>query len=94
MPGERLHIVLPAMVLLGLTFGAATFQIRAMAADVAYEARLATGIDRLGQIYGLLASTCTVGAVPAVGVTLQVLDRIGFRAARGGAKPPDILMTL
>jgi Na+/melibiose symporter-like transporter len=94
MPRARLDIVLPVMTLLGLTFGAVTFLIRAMAADAADEARLALGVDRLGQIYGLLASTTKLAAALAVGVTFVVLDKIGFKAALGGANTPAVLATL
>ncbi len=94
MPRERLDVVLPVMALLGLVFGAPTFLIRAMAADAADEARLDLGVDRLGQIYGLLASTTKLAAALAVGVTFVVLDRVGFRPPLGAHNPPAVLATL
>jgi len=94
MPRARLDIVLPVMTVLGLVFGAPTFLIRAMAADVADEARLALGVDRLGQIYGLLASTTKLAAALAVGVTFIVLDKVGFKAPLGPHNTPSVLLTL
>jgi glycoside/pentoside/hexuronide:cation symporter, GPH family len=94
MPRARLDIVLPVMALLGLLFGAPTFLIRAMAADAADEARLNLGVDRLGQIYGLLASTTKLAAALAVGATFIVLDKVGFKAPLGAHNPRAVLMTL
>jgi GPH family glycoside/pentoside/hexuronide:cation symporter len=94
MPRERLDVVLPVMALLGLVFGAPAFLIRAMAADAADEARLELGVDRLGQIYGLLASTTKLAAALAVGITFVVLDKVGFRPPLAAHNPPTVLMTL
>ncbi len=94
LPRHRLEIVVPAMCLLGLTFSASTFLIRAMAADAADEARLETGVDRLGQIYGLLSSTAKVGSALAVGVAFAIMDRIGFKPALGEANGPAALTVL
>jgi Na+/melibiose symporter-like transporter len=94
LPRHRLEIVVPAMCLLGLTFSASTFLIRAMAADAADEARLATGVDRLGQVYGLLSSTAKVGSAIAVGVAFPLMQLVGFRPALGADNAPDALLAL
>jgi Na+/melibiose symporter-like transporter len=94
LPRHHLEIVVPAMCLLGLTFSAATFLIRAMAADTADEARLDMGVDRLGQIYGLLSSTAKVGSAIAVGVTFPAMQAVGFKPALGGANAPHALLAL
>jgi Na+/melibiose symporter-like transporter len=82
------------MCLLGLTFSASTFLIRAMAADAADEVRLDTGVDRLGQIYGLLSSTAKVGSALAVGVAFAIMDKVGFNPALGGSNGPAALTVL
>ena len=94
LPRHRLDIVVPAMCVLGLTFSAATFLIRAMAADAADEARLDTGVDRLGQIYGLLSSTAKMGSAVAVGVVFPLMQILGFRPALGAANAPAALNAL
>jgi Na+/melibiose symporter-like transporter len=94
LPRHRLEVVVPAMCMVGLTFSAATFLIRAMAADAGDEARLETGVDRMGQIYGLLASTAKVGSALAVGVAFAIMDKVGFRPALGGANTPAVLRVL
>jgi GPH family glycoside/pentoside/hexuronide:cation symporter len=94
LPRHRLEIVVPAMCLVGLTFSAATFLIRAMAADAADEARLATGVDRLGQIYGLLASTAKLGSAIAVGVAFPLMEWVGFKPSLGDGNSPGALLAL
>jgi GPH family glycoside/pentoside/hexuronide:cation symporter len=93
-PRHRPDIVLLAQFTLGLTFGAGGFLVRAMAADAADEARLDTGVDRLGQVYALLTSTTKVGSAVAVGVVFAVLDRAGFNATLGGANPSAAMRVL
>jgi glycoside/pentoside/hexuronide:cation symporter, GPH family len=94
LPRHRLEVVVPAMCMVGLTFSAATFLIRAMAADTGDEARLEGGVDRMGQIYGLLSSTAKIGSALAVGVAFAIMDRVGFKPALGGANTPGVLGVL
>ena len=94
LPRHRLEVVVPAMCLVGLTFSATTFLIRAMAADAGDESRLETGVDRMGQIYGLLASTAKIGSALAVGVAFAVMDRAGFNPVLGAAYAPGVLRLL
>ncbi len=93
-PRDRMDIVVPAMCLVGLTFAAGNFLIRSMAADAGDEARLDTGVDRIGQIYALLGSTSKVGSAVAVGIAFGVLDVFGFNAAAGAGNTPEALRAL
>ena len=93
-PRHQAPVVLLAQFTLGLTFGAGAFLVRSMAADAADEARLDTGVDRLGQVYALLTSTTKVGSAVAVGVVFAVLDRAGFNATLGGRNSPDAMRAL
>jgi Na+/melibiose symporter-like transporter len=93
-PRGRVEILAPALAVVGLTFSAGTFLIRAMAADASDEARLDTGVDQLGQIYGLLSSTVKMGSAIAVGVTYAILDKAGFKPALGVANTPGAVHVL
>jgi len=93
-PRGHIEIVVPAMGLVGLTYAASAFLIRSMAADAADEARLDTGVDRLGQIYAMLASTSKVGAAVAVGIAFGVLQAAGFHPASGAHNAPSSLHVL
>jgi GPH family glycoside/pentoside/hexuronide:cation symporter len=87
-------LLLPTLAFMGLTFAASAFLIRAMAADAADEARLHTGLDRLGQVYGLLAATQKIGSALALGVSFWLLARLGFTAADPARSAPAALTAL
>jgi len=61
------------------------FPIRAMAADAGDESRLETGVDRMGQSNGLLASTAKIGSALAVGVAFAIMDKPD--SSRSWARP-------
>jgi len=94
LPRGHIEVVMPVFAGVGLTFAASNFLIRSMAADANDEWRLKSGVDRLGQIYALLASTTKVGSALAVGVTFRVLDVVGFKAKAGAANTPSALHAL
>lgn len=83
LPAGNIHLVAPLQLLLGLSFAAGSFLLRSMASDSGDEVRLHTGVDRLGQIYALLASTQKLGSAISVGATYWILERAGFNAALG-----------
>ena len=93
-PPARLDLLFPALTLMGLTFAASTFLIRAMGADAADEARLHLGADCTGQVYALLAATQKLGAALALGLAFWLLGRLGFDAAHPAQSPQAALTAL
>ena len=68
-----------AIVIGGLPYPAPNQISRAMLADAADEDRLASGADRTGLLYALVAATAKIGPALAVGVTFIGLDHlVGF----------------
>ena len=90
-PGEGdilLFVVL--LFLTGLAHSALAFLIRAMAADVVDYDTLATGQQRAGLYFALLAITAKLGGAVAIGVTYPLLEQVGFEAA--GNNSEDALL--
>ncbi|MFN3514414.1 MAG: MFS transporter [Phenylobacterium sp.] len=72
------------MFAIGVPYAAGAFLLRAMMADVGDEERLASGVDRMGLLYAILAGTVKVGSAAAVFVTFPLLQAMGFDpTARG-----------
>ncbi|MBN9318715.1 MAG: MFS transporter [Caulobacterales bacterium] len=83
MPAGNMLIACLLVALCGLPYSAPALLLRSMLADVGDEVRLATGADRTGQFYALLAGTSKVGYALAVGITFPLLAWAGFDAAKG-----------
>lgn len=84
MPAGNFAIAVPALILAGLPYSAGPFLLRSMLADVGDEERLASGADRTGLLYAILAGTAKLGYALAVGITFVALDTLGFNAQGGG----------
>jgi len=93
MPAGNFWLAVPGLILAGLPYSAGPFLLRSMMADVGDEERLATGADRTGLLYAVLAGTAKIGYALAVGVTFVALDVLGFNA-QGGGDPQAGMMGL
>ncbi|HEX6858975.1 MAG TPA: MFS transporter [Caulobacteraceae bacterium] len=84
MPPGNFWLAVPGLILGGLPYSAGPFLLRSMLADVGDEERLASGADRTGLLYAILAGTAKVGYALAVGITFVALDKLGFNAQGAG----------
>ena len=75
--------------LYGVAYGAGSFLLRSIMADVIDTDYLETGQRRTGLYYSLLSMTAKVGAALAVGITYPLLDLIQFTPA--GDNSPETL---
>jgi len=75
--------------LYGVAYGAGSFLLRSIMADVIDTDYLETGQRRTGLYYSLLSMTAKVGAALAVGITYPLLDLIQFKP--GGENSPETL---
>ncbi|MBX3503866.1 MAG: MFS transporter [Parvibaculum sp.] len=75
--------------LYGIAYGAGSFLLRSIMADVIDTDYLKTGQRRTGLYYSLLTMTAKIGAALAVGITYPILDYIGFMP--GGGNSPETL---
>ncbi|GMV63571.1 MAG: sodium:solute symporter [Parvibaculum sp.] len=75
--------------LYGVAYGAGSFLLRSIMADVIDTDYLETGQRRTGLYYSLLSMTAKVGAALAVGITYPLLDLIKFTP--GGENTPETL---
>ena len=75
--------------LYGVAYGAGSFLLRSIMADVIDTDYLETGQRRTGLYYSLLSMTAKVGAALAVGITYPLLDLIEFTP--GGENTPETL---
>ena len=77
-PAGRLLPALAIIVLSGANYGAPTFLLRAMMADVADLDTAHHGAERAGVMYSLLALTNKFGLGWAVGISFAILAWLGF----------------
>ena len=70
----------------GLAHSALAFLIRAMAADVVDYDTLATGSQRTGLYFAVLAITAKLGSAVSIGVTYPLLGQIGFDPTGGNTE--------
>jgi Na+/melibiose symporter-like transporter len=75
--------------LYGIAYGAGSFLLRSIMADVIDFDYLKSGQRRTGLYYSLLTMTAKIGAALAVGLTYPMLDYIGFMP--GGGNSPETL---
>lgn len=88
-------VVMCALFAIGGFFAASADLLpRAMLADVADEDLLATGTDRTGMLYALLALVAKLGQATAIGVVFVALDLIGFDATAGATNGPLALTSV
>jgi Na+/melibiose symporter-like transporter len=83
MPPGNLAYMIALFAIGGFASASADLLPRAMMADVSDEDRLATGMDRTGMLYALLALVTKLGQATAIGVVFVILDLFGFKAALG-----------
>jgi len=81
-PGNLVYMVI-WFAIGGFAAASADLLPRAMIADVSDEDRLATGMDRVGMLYALLALVTKLGQAAAIGAVFVLLDLLGFSAAAG-----------
>jgi GPH family glycoside/pentoside/hexuronide:cation symporter len=93
LPAGNFWLAVPGLILAGLPYSAGPFLLRSMMADVGDEERLATGADRTGLLYAVLAGTAKIGYALAVGITFVALDVLGFNA-QGTGDPAAGMMGL
>lgn len=77
-PQGSMPVAALLMFLIGVPYAAGAFLLRAMMADIGDEERLASGVDRTGLLYAILAGTVKIGSAAAVGVTFPLLQALGF----------------
>lgn len=94
LPPDNLVPVMGLQLLLGISFAAGSFLLRAMTADSNDLARLELGKDHMGQLFALLASTQKLGSAVSVGLAYGLLDWFGFQARAAGGNSPDALSAL
>jgi Na+/melibiose symporter-like transporter len=76
-PGD-IVMALPIFILAGANYGAATFLLRSMMADVADADAAVNNTERAGLMYSFLALTAKFGIGWAVGITFVALSWLGF----------------
>ena len=83
-PAGQFWTAVPAMMLAGIPYSAGPSLLRSMLADAVDEERLASGADRTGLLYAVLAATWKLGYALSIGIAFVSLDLIGFDAGRSG----------
>ncbi len=77
-PHNDFAVALPIFVIVGFNYGAPSFLLRAMMADIADVDAAENGAERAGVMYSLLALTNKFGMGWAVGITFVMLAWLGF----------------
>ena len=77
-PRGDFGVALAVFLLIGLNYGAPSFLLRAMMADIADVDAAENGAERAGVMYSLLALTNKFGLGWAVGITFLTLAWLGF----------------
>ncbi len=92
-PKGEFWALVPAFILFGVGYGAGSFLLRSMMADVIDIDTLATGGERSGLFYSLLVMTNKLGFA-AAGLAYPVLTLIGFDGRPGAVNSPDAILGL
>lgn len=77
-PAEAFWFSLLIYTLIGVNFGASSFLMRSMMADIVDQDRVATGAERSALFYSILTLTPKLGAALAIGMVYPLLDWVGF----------------
>ena len=77
-PHGNFAVALPIFILAGVNYGAPSFLLRAMMADIADVDAAENNAERAGIMYSLLALTNKFGMGLAVGITFAILAWLGF----------------
>ena len=77
-PRGDFAVALPVFIFAGMNYGAPSFLLRAMMADIADVDAAENGAERAGVMYSLLALTNKFGLGWAVGITFGLLTWLGF----------------
>jgi len=93
MPREEFWWLFFGNTLYGIAYGAGSFLLRAIMADVCDRDLIESGQQRTGLYYSLLTMTNKIGFAVAVGITYIMLDMIGF-VPEPGANSPETLNQL
>lgn len=81
-------------VLYGVAYGASSFLLRSMMADITDHDELETGQKKTGLFYALLSMTSKVGYAIAAGVTLPIIELIGISTVSPESNTPGALFAL
>lgn len=88
-PAGSTGLVAAALLLYGAGYGAASFLLRAILADVTDQETAETGKERAGVYYALLVMSNKLGIALAPGIAFPLLDLVGFNP-KGGNSPESI----
>lgn len=91
LPPGNFWLAAVGLLIAGLPYSAGPFLLRAMMADVGDEELLATGADRTGLLYAVLAGTAKIGYALSVGITFVALQFLGFDAQGKGDPQAGLL---
>jgi len=78
LPANSFWLTLFVYVFIGVNFGASTFLMRSMMADIIEEDRAYTGAERSALFYSILTLTPKLGSALAVGLVYPLLAWVGF----------------
>jgi len=90
------NLVLAGIIIgiVGVSYAAPLYLLRAMVSDVGDEDKLVTKKERTGLLFALLSFTSKIGYALAVGVTFVLLQLIGYQPNLGMANSPSSISGL
>jgi Na+/melibiose symporter-like transporter len=91
-PESSFILALVVYALIGANFGASTFLMRSMMADIVEEDTVRTGAKRSALFYSILTLTPKLGAALAVGIVYPMLQWVGFDPK--GLNPAEVLQNV
>src|SRR5262249_34651928 len=93
-PRGAFLVAAPCMLVIGAAFTGFLVSLRALAADIADEARLDTGREWTGLIFALMNATTKLASAMGVFLTFRALAAAGFDPREGAANTPAALKGL